>query len=62
MAMQLELLKQLPGWDDTSVTGTVNESFGERLSNALELTFFGVSAQNFGMLSLQGMHAKHSIL
>jgi hypothetical protein len=41
MAKQLTLLKQLPGWIEINMTGTVNESFGERLSNALELIYFG---------------------
>ncbi len=45
MAMQLDLLKELPGWSDLNVTGTVNETFGERLSNALELIYFGVSSR-----------------
>jgi hypothetical protein len=49
MAMQLDLLQQLPGWREINVSGTVNESFGERLSNALELIYFGVNPQKVCM-------------
>jgi hypothetical protein len=45
MAHQLTLLKKLSGWQDMNITGTINESFGERLSNALELIYFGVDPQ-----------------
>ena len=45
MEQQLNLLKMLPGWTDVNLTGAVNETFGERLSNALELLYFGVPAK-----------------
>jgi hypothetical protein len=65
MAMQLELLKQLPGWEDVNSTGTVNESFGERLSNALELIYFGVNAQKvlvpISMRATSGFSSRYSL-
>lgn len=45
MEQQLNLLKKMPGWTDVNLTGAVNEAFGERLSNALELVYFGVPAK-----------------
>jgi hypothetical protein len=50
MAQQLTLFKQLPGWDDMNLIETVNESIGERLSNELELMYFGVSQQRVRQL------------
>lgn len=44
MADQLKLLKTLFSWEDINLSGTVNETFGDRLSNALELIYFGVNA------------------
>jgi hypothetical protein len=41
---QLRLLAAMPGWKDTYVTGTINEAFELRLTNALELLYFGVDA------------------
>jgi hypothetical protein len=41
---QLKLLAAMPGWTDTYVTGTINEAFEVRLTNALELLYFGVDA------------------
>jgi hypothetical protein len=42
---QLELLQRIDGWSDTTYGGNVNTIFMDRLSNALELVYFGVDPE-----------------
>ena len=42
---QLDMLKTMEGWHDVHVTGAVNEAFATRVSNALELIYFGVDVK-----------------
>jgi hypothetical protein len=42
---QITALQTLDGWHDVHTTGVVNEGFATRISNALELLYFGVDAK-----------------
>jgi hypothetical protein len=42
---QITALKTLDGWHDVQLTGLVNQGFAARISNALELLYFGVDSK-----------------
>jgi hypothetical protein len=61
-ADQLTLLKCLDGWHEVHTTGLVHEGFATRVSNALELIYFGVDPSKVCSIRSCPLHSQSAAI